>query len=69
MSDADRFAFGANWQSFLATIDEDRIEVEFVSGADQCDEFDSYGPWGHPSVAERDYSLAREQPPIEPDMH
>ena len=45
----------------------DQIEVEFVPGSDQCDEFDSFGPMGHPPVSERDYSVAREQPPLSAD--
>ena len=40
------------------------IEVSFVPGTDQCDEFDSFGPMGHPSAELRDYSIAREQPPL-----
>jgi predicted phosphodiesterase len=44
------------------------IDVTFIPGADQCDEFDSYGPWGHPSISERDYSIARERPPLVPDI-
>ena len=43
------------------------IDVTFVPGADQCEEFDTYGPWGHPRPEERDYSLAREKPPLTPD--
>jgi 3',5'-cyclic AMP phosphodiesterase CpdA len=43
------------------------IEVTFVPGDDQCAEFDSYGPGGHPRLRDRDYSLAREQPPLSPD--
>ncbi len=42
------------------------IEVTFIPGDDQCEEFDSYGPWGHPRIDERDYSVARERPPLEP---
>ncbi len=48
-------------------VSETGIDVEFVAGDDQCDEFDSYGPWGHPEVHERDYSVAREHPPLRPD--
>ena len=44
------------------------IEVTFVPGDDQCEEFDSYGPWGHPAVENRDYSIAREKPPLSPDV-
>ena len=43
------------------------IEVTFVPGADQCEQFDAYGPTGHPPVAERDYSAARQKPALRPD--
>ncbi|MDP6444906.1 MAG: metallophosphoesterase [Pirellulaceae bacterium] len=49
--------------------DGDEIEVNFVLGADQCEEFGTFGPWGHPSLEERDYSVAQEQPPLVPDSH
>lgn len=42
------------------------IAVTFIPGADQCDEFDTFGPWGHPEPSERDYSVARERPPLRP---
>ncbi|MBI3947190.1 MAG: metallophosphoesterase [Armatimonadetes bacterium] len=45
----------------------DGIQVTFVPGADQCEEFDSYGPGGHPRIEDRDYSLAREKPALVPD--
>ena len=45
----------------------DGIEVTFVPGEVQCEEFDAYGPMGHPPVDERDYSAAREKPPLQPD--
>ncbi len=45
------------------------IAVTFVPGTDQCDEFDSFGPMGHPPIGERDYSVAREHPPLAPDPH
>ena len=48
-------------------VTEYGIEVTFIPGADQCDEFDSYGPWGHPPIEERDYSGAREKPSLVPD--
>ncbi len=51
----------------LCEVTEAGIEVSFVVGADQCEEFDSYGPTGHPRIEDRDYSLAREQPPLSPD--
>jgi len=43
------------------------IEVTFVPGDDQSEEFDTYGPWGHPTIGERDYSRAREQPALVPE--
>ena len=43
------------------------IQIEFVPGADQCDEFGTYGPLGHPPVRERNYAVAREHPPLKPD--
>ncbi len=48
-------------------VTADGIDVQFVVGRDQCDEFGTYGPLGHPPVDERDYSVAREQPPLSPD--
>jgi len=61
--DADtRFGF------HRCTVTDAGIEVSFVPGDDQCDEFDSYGPMGHPAVEMRDYSLAREKPSLKPDM-
>lgn len=46
-------------------VSPDGIEVTFVPGADQCEEFGTFGPWGHPSPEERDYSIATEQPSLE----
>lgn len=40
------------------------IQVTFVPGNDQCEEFGAFGPMGHPSEQLRDYSIAREQPPL-----
>ncbi len=48
-------------------VEENGIEVTFVPGQDQSEEFDTFGPWGHPTVEDRDYSAAREQPPLTPD--
>lgn len=59
--DADR-RFGYH----RCEVSDAGIEVTFIPGADQCEEFGTYGPWGHPTVAERDYSQAREQPPLDP---
>jgi hypothetical protein len=49
-------------------VTESGIEVAFVPGNDQCEEFGTFGPLGHPTVAERDYSVAREKPPLQPDV-
>ncbi|MCX5658906.1 MAG: metallophosphoesterase [Planctomycetota bacterium] len=44
------------------------IEATFVPCDDPAtSEAGSYGPGGHPTLAERDYSLAQEQPPLTPD--
>ena len=48
-------------------VTSDGIDVTFVPGADQCEEFGTFGPWGHPSPEERDYSIAEEQPPLQAD--
>lgn len=47
-------------------VTDNGIDVAFVPGADQCEEFDSFGPMGHPPVDQRDYSVARESPPLRP---
>lgn len=48
-------------------VTEDGITVNFVPGNDQCEEFDTFGPLGHPPIEERDYSVAQEQPALRPD--
>ena len=48
-------------------VTEDTVEVKFIPGLDQCDEFGTYGALGHPTVEERDYSVAREHPPLSAD--
>ncbi len=48
-------------------VTESGINVTFIPGDDQCEEFDSYGPMGHPAIDRRDYSLAREQPQLSAD--
>jgi hypothetical protein len=50
----------------LCRVTDSGIDVEFVPGGDQCAEFGTYGPWGHPMPEERDYSIAREKPPLSP---
>ena len=50
-------------------VTQDGIQVSFVLGEDQCEEFDSYGPMGHPEIKTRDYSVARENPPLVPHWH
>ena len=47
-------------------VSDTGIEVTFIPGDEQCDEFDSFGPMGHPPPELRDYSKAREKPPLEP---
>lgn len=49
-------------------VTDSGIDVTFVPGDDQCDEFDSYGPGGHPMLQDRDYRLAREEPHLAPDL-
>ena len=62
---ADRWPDGETRFGFQrCRVGEEGIEVTFVPGTDQCEEFDSYGPMGHPPVAGRDYSVARESPPL-----
>lgn len=48
-------------------VSDSGIEVTFIPGVDQCEEFGTFGPLGHPPIEERDYSVAEEQPPIAPD--
>ena len=48
-------------------VTEAGIEVTFIPGDDQCEEFGTFGPLGHPTVDQRDYSAAQEQPPLEPN--
>ncbi len=47
-------------------VTDSGIEVTPIFGDDQCEEFDSYGPMGHPPIDQRDYSAARESPPLMP---
>lgn len=49
-------------------VSEAGIDVKFILGNDQCEEFGTFGPLGHPPVNERDYSVAQEKPPITPDV-
>lgn len=51
----------------LCRVTEEGIRISFVPGDDQCEEFDNYGPGGHPKLSDRDYSIAREAPPLAPD--
>lgn len=51
----------------LCRVSEDGIDVAFVPCDDQRAESDSYGPGGHVRIADRDYSLSREEPPLAPD--
>ena len=49
------------------TVAETGIDIQFIPGDDQCDEFGTYGPLGHPKVEDRDYRAAQQYPPIQPD--
>ncbi|MEA3401048.1 MAG: metallophosphoesterase [Armatimonadota bacterium] len=52
----------------LCEVGADEITVSFVAGDEQCEEeTGGWGPGGHPRLEERDYSLAREHPPLAPD--
>ena len=53
------------WQ--LCTVRGGEVSVEFVPSADQSADDDLWGPGGHPSLLDRDYSIATEQPPLAPD--
>ena len=46
-------------------VTEAGIDVMFVPGNEQCDEFGTFGPWGHPAPEERDYSIATEKPSLD----
>jgi len=49
-------------------VTDDGIEVTFVPGDDQCEEFGTFGPWGHPAITDRDYAAAQQQPALKPDL-
>ena len=49
-------------------VTREGIEVTFIPGDDQCEEFGTYGPLGHPAIGQRDYSQSRETPPLQPDV-
>lgn len=51
----------------LCRVTEQGLDVSFVLGDDQCEEFNSYGPGGHPKIVNRDYTQAREEPPLAVD--
>ena len=46
-------------------VNQNGMEVTFVPGDDQIAESDTFGPWDHPTVKDRDYTVAREHPPEE----
>tara|TARA_R110002095_G_scaffold35763_3_gene33586 strand:- start:182 stop:1171 length:990 start_codon:yes stop_codon:yes gene_type:complete len=48
-------------------VTDSGIDVTFIPGNDQCEEFGTFGPLGHPPIEERDYSAAEQQPSIQPD--
>ena len=49
----------SRWQREMAA---GVLAVTRVPGADQCAQFDSYGPMGQPPAPARDYAAARELP-------
>ncbi|MEO1997139.1 MAG: metallophosphoesterase [Planctomycetaceae bacterium] len=49
-------------------VTDDGIQVTFVPGVDQCEEFGTFGPWGHPAITDRDYAAAQQQPALKPDI-
>lgn len=51
---------------YQCEVGHDDLHVRFVPGKDQCEEFGTYGTWGHPTPEQRDYSMAREKPPLVP---
>jgi hypothetical protein len=51
----------------LCTVDAEEVTVQFVPAEQQSWGDDAWGPSGHPKLTERDYSLATEQPPLQPD--
>jgi len=51
----------------LCTVSNNGIDVRFVPGDDQEPDVGTYGPWGHPTLTERDYSIAQEIPPLQID--
>jgi 3',5'-cyclic AMP phosphodiesterase CpdA len=48
-------------------VTDSGIDVTFIPGDVQIEDHDVYGPGGHPSLTQRDYSIAPEQPPLAPD--
>lgn len=51
---------------FKCDVRDGLIDVNFVVGKNQCEEFGTYGIWGHPTPEQRDYSLAQEKPHFKP---
>ena len=65
---ADRWPDAELRQGFhRCDVTDDGIEVTFVPCEDIREDFDRYGPTGHPKIEARDYSIARERPPLAPD--
>jgi hypothetical protein len=48
-------------------VTETGVDVAFVPGDVQIEDYDVYGSAGHPTLEERDYANAPEQPPLAPD--
>jgi len=51
----------------LCRVTEEALAVTYVPGSDLCEEFGTYGQWGHPKLADRDYTIAREKPALSVD--
>ncbi len=51
---------------YTCEVANGKIDVRFTPGKDQCEEFGTYGPWGHPTPEQRDYSIAQEKPHLIP---
>ena len=55
----------ASEEKKLNDVEEHAISIIMLIS--QCEDFNSYGPGGHPTISDRDYSQAREEPPLTVD--
>ncbi len=51
---------------YTCEVEDGIIDIRFTPGNDQCEEFGTYGVWGHPTPEQRNYSEAREEPHFHP---